>query len=85
MFPGNTTCPKEWTKEYNGFIMADSNKKTDFICVDESAEGQGGSLTGVPYVGSLDFVTVKWPYCSSGECGTDSKNDNALKCVVCSM
>eukprot|EP00794_Sanderia_malayensis_P000514 gene514-1163_t len=83
MIPGNTTCPRDWTREYRGFIMADASKKTDFICVDEDAEGHGASLTGVQDVAALDFVTVKWPYCT-GNCALESKINNALKCVVCS-
>ena len=85
MVPGNTTCPKTWTMEYTGFLMADSRKKTDFICVDESAEGDGGSLTGVRDIAILDFVTAKWPRCFGNTCGIYNDNDNALRCVVCSL
>ncbi len=85
MVPGNSTCPQAWTKEYNGFIMSDPLKKTEFICVDESAEGQGESLTAVFDIGSLEFVTAKWPKCTGSNCGVKDADKKALRCVVCSM
>ncbi|XP_065057440.1 uncharacterized protein LOC135685429 isoform X2 [Rhopilema esculentum] len=84
MIPGNSTCPKDWTFEYRGFLMADSEKRTDFICVDESAEGGGSSLSTDLHIGTLVYVNAKWPNCFANKCATNS-GTKTLRCVVCSM
>ena len=38
MIPGHYTCPKEWTREYFGYLMAESNNskgRSTFECMDE--------------------------------------------------
>lgn len=83
MIPGNTTCPSGWKTEYRGYLMADSRKKTQFICVDESAEGHGDSNSQNHNIGTLEFVSAKWPTCFSKECGVYDIKDG-FRCVVCS-
>ena len=41
--PGKTSCPKGWTEEYAGYLMADeyNNEPRSAICIDEAAEGAG--------------------------------------------
>ena len=84
MMPGNTTCPSKWTMEYRGYLMADSRKKTQFVCVDENAEGDGGSVSQNHDIGTLEYVSAKWPACFSKDCGMYNTKDG-FKCVVCSL
>ena len=84
MIPGNTTCPSTWTTEYKGYLMADSRKKTQFICVDENAEGHGDSVSQNHDIGTLEYVSAKWPTCFSKNCGMYDSKDG-FKCVVCSI
>lgn len=90
MIPGIGSCPKngkgqKWTTEYSGYLMADSRRKTDFICVDRNAESDGKSLRETRTIGRLNFVTAKWPDCFANKCGVYNNTESALRCVVCSM
>ena len=42
MIPAKTTCPKSWTEEYEGYLMAERfnhARSTAYVCVDKNAEG----------------------------------------------
>jgi len=80
MIPGKTNCPSKWAIEYRGYLMADPRKRTQFICVDESAEGYGKSVSQNHNIGSLEFVSAKGSTCDSKDCEKDG-----FKCVVCSI
>lgn len=84
MIPGNASCPAEWAIEYKGFLMADSRKKTQFICVDESPEAHGDRVSQNHNIGTLEYVSAKWPACFSNDCGMYDIKDG-FRCVVCSM
>ena len=47
MIPAKTTCPKTWTTEYQGYLMAersDHKINTVYECVDKDAESIPGSV-----------------------------------------
>ncbi|XP_071485323.1 uncharacterized protein [Diadema antillarum] len=45
MIPGTASCPTNWTKEYNGFVMASRHNlmRTSYICVDHDAVDRPGT------------------------------------------
>ena len=64
--------------------MADSRKKSEFVCVDESAEGYGDSVSQTRDIGTLEYVSAEWPTCFSNDCGMYNTKDG-FRCVVCSI
>ena len=50
MVPAKTSCPTSWTKEYQGYLMAEnkSNRRSMFICVDSAFESAPGSQGHTP-------------------------------------
>jgi hypothetical protein len=84
MIPGTNVCTEGWTKQYDGFIMAEratqDNHASEFICVDSQLEGRQGSQ--VNQQGRLLYYTLA--QCGSLPC--EPYHNNALvTCVVCSM
>lgn len=81
MIPGWTDCPKGWTKEYGGYLMAPGKEfyRAEYICVDAKpnlSAGQKGKN-----VGYLNFVDTN---CDALDCGK-FKKDLEVSCVVCSL
>ena len=81
MIPAKASCPTNYTKEYNGYLMADhhGHKRTMFVCVDGDQESLPGS------VGNQEGALL---YHVEARCGTslpcppyDTKKE--LNCVVC--
>ena len=81
MIPGKTQCPKGWTQEYYGYLMAErySHKgASTFACVDkdpESLAGSSGQTTG----GIFMNVESK---CDTFLC-PPYEDGKELTCVVC--
>ena len=80
MIPARNICPKGWTMEYNGYLMAayDNYQRTEFICVD----GKGVVAPGT-YEGKDGAVL----YFVEGHCGSlpcrPYVEGYELTCVVC--
>lgn len=85
MIPAKKTCPDDWTKEYDGFLMAskhDEQHPTTYECVDSSPDVT--SLPPTDMGGRFWFVNV---VCSGGGSvgNCDKYHDGRqLTCVVCS-
>ena len=49
MIPGTTECPRYWTLEYNGYLMADyfadKSRRRETICVDKNPDKVPGTST----------------------------------------
>ena len=81
MIPGKITCPKQWTREYYGYLMADyyGHHRTTFMCVDLHAQGIPG--TAANYNGALlYFVEVR-----KGSLPRQYADGNEMTCVVCTI
>jgi len=80
MIPAQLTCPSSWTREYYGYLMANSHghHRTMFECVDQSPESVPGSITNTD--GTFVFHTeVK---CNGIPCPPyDTQKE--VTCVVC--
>lgn len=81
MVPAKTSCPTSWTKEYQGYLMAEhrNNKgRSTFICVDNTFESVPGSQN---HVEVTDLYNVE-AACSGMPCPpyVDYKE---LTCAVC--
>ena len=81
MLPAKTTCPACWTKEYEGYLMAERHSHpspSTFECVDVAAEGiqRNGSFVQSGY-----FVPVE-ARCGTLPCGPYDP-EKELACVVC--
>ena len=83
MIPAKMNCPAGWTKEYNGFLMAEywKHHSSEFVCVDRNPEIRAGSITNKD--GALFYP-------AAGSCGYGNlpckpyKEGVELTCVVCS-
>ena len=87
MIPASNTCPVGWTREYNGYLMAEyswpagtrssRHHSTNYICVDSAPEVTTGPSN--QYQSTLYFVKVG--------CGTLScckfQDGWDVPCVVC--
>ncbi len=83
MIPAKTSCPQNWTREYYGYIMSNSNhpdrKRSEYICVDKDQVSVPGTA-GTQYGAMLFHVEVA---CPGIQCPPyDSAKE--LNCVVCS-
>ena len=82
MLPARYTCPRGWTREYKGFLMASyhSQRKSEYVCVDSEmrvlpghAEDKDGNL--LYSVGAI---------CNYGLDCPPYLHDKPLTCSVCS-
>ena len=81
MIPAKITCPKTWTTEYQGYLMAERfNHKRNAVyeCVDKDAESIPGSVASTS--GAL-FYHVQ-AQCNGILCPPYDK-EKELACVVC--
>ena len=81
MIPARNVCPSNWTLEYKGYLMSahhGHNGKTQFICVDGSAEATTGSH--VDNNGALLYFVES--HCGSLPCPPYATGKE-LTCVVC--
>ncbi|GFU03140.1 uncharacterized protein TNCV_2720551 [Trichonephila clavipes] len=85
--PGDSECPKNWTKEYNGLMMAPgrSDPKGEYVCMDLHMQQPSGIITfgttDESHVFKVEEVSVQ---CGSIPCGP-YKEDQPVPCVVCSI
>jgi hypothetical protein len=82
MIPGTNVCTAGWTKQYDGFLMAEyisHHYRTEFVCVDSMMEQRLGS--GADLNGALFYFTQA--KCGSLPC-TPYENNRVVTCVVCS-
>ena len=81
MIPAQTTCPKSWTTEYVGYLMAeryDFKRNAVYECVDSNPESIPGSTSNVN--GAL-FYFVQGT-CTGLPC-PPYVNNRVITCVVC--
>ena len=81
MIPAHTTCPTSWTKEYQGYLMAErhSHKRTVYECVDAGAESVAGSAANTD--GALFYHVVAT--CGKGLPCPPYVTTKTITCVVC--
>ncbi|GBN97877.1 hypothetical protein AVEN_94057-2-1, partial [Araneus ventricosus] len=85
--PGDTECPKKWTKEYVGLLMTPGldDAKGDYVCVDKNMQEATGNITFGATEGTHVFkiqeVSIQ---CGGLPCGPYAK-DKAIPCVVCTI
>lgn len=84
MIPAKLTCPAGWSKEYDGYLMAEQSvsshlSQSDYICVDEKFEFIKGGHNPQIRAQAM-FVEVG---CGILPC-PPYKDGNELACVVCS-
>ena len=82
MAPAKITCPSQWTREYNGYLMASYYGHASpkmFVCVDKDAAPVRGEAHNTD--GAL-FYHARIGNCHGLDCPPyDTKKD--LACVVC--
>ena len=82
MAPAKITCPSQWTREYNGYLMAayyGHASPKNFVCVDINAQPVRGEAHGTN--GAL-FYHARVGNCHGLDCPPyNTKKD--LACVVC--
>ena len=82
MAPAKITCPSQWTREYNGYLMASyyahASAKT-FVCVDIDAQPVRGEAHNTE--GAL-FYHARLGNCYGLDCPPYDTNKD-LACVVC--
>ena len=82
MAPAKITCPSQWTREYNGYLMAgyyNHASPKNFVCVDKDAQPVRGEQHDVN--GAL-FYHARIGNCHGLDCPPyNTKKD--LACVVC--
>ena len=80
MMPAKYTCPKGWTTEYHGYLMAEyhSHYRSQFSCIDKSLKTVVGSYANVA---GARFFPVE------GRCGSlpcpPYEETKELTCAVC--
>jgi len=87
MIPASNTCPVGWTREYNGYLMAQYSyprggqyfnfHSTNYICIDELPEFSVGPIR--QYQALLYFVRIG---CGTLPCSKFTEGLN-VPCVVC--
>ena len=81
MIPAKITCPKTWTSEYQGYLMAERNNAKNnavYECVDKNAESIPGSVANI---NAASFYHVQ-TQCNGLLCPPYDK-EKELACVVC--
>ena len=78
--PGTYSCPRKWTREYYGYLMAErfNHQRSTFECVDKDAEGAIGGHAN--HNGAL-FYFVE-PRCGSLPCPPYDQQKE-MTCAVC--
>ena len=82
MIPAHTTCPTSWTKEYQGYLMAEHyahKRNAVYECVDEGAESVAGSAGNTN--GALFYHVVAT--CGNGLPCPPYVTTKTITCVVC--
>ena len=80
MIPGRNVCPKGWTREYKGYLMAEyyGHYRTMYTCVDENPDYTRGTHANLD--GALFYFV-------EGRCGSlpckPYIEQHELTCVVC--
>ena len=80
MMPAKYTCPKDWTTEYYGYLMAERNthSRSQFTCVDKSLK---------PVIGTNHNHDGLLFYLVEGRCGSlpcpPYEETKELTCAVC--
>ena len=80
MMPAKYTCPKGWTTEYYGYLMAEcsTHYRSQFSCIDKSLKTIVGSIANIP---GTRFFPVE------GRCGylpcLSYEETKKLTCAVC--
>ena len=82
MIPAKVTCPTGWTKEYEGWLMAQhySHQASNYVCVDKEQEVLSGG--SADHNGGLLFIVEV--VCGSLPC-PPYHNGYELMCVVCTL
>ena len=81
MIPARRSCPSFWTREYYGYLMANSHvhQRTMFECIDQSPQSVPGSIADTE--GALFYHTeVK---CNYGIPCPPYDTQKEVTCVVC--
>ena len=84
MTPAKITCPSQWTREYNGYLMAGyyaHASAKNFVCMDKHPESVRGSAASTD--GAL-FYHARLGNCYGLDCSPYNTNKD-LACVVCTM
>ena len=82
MAPAKITCPSQWTREYNGYLMASYYGHASpkmFVCVDKDAQQVRGEAHNTN--GAL-FYHARVGDCHGLDCPPYDKHED-LACVVC--
>ena len=86
MIPARTSCPTGWTREYYGFLMAEStfynhdhHNRVAYECVDKDQDSTAGTHRNDDYA-LFYHVEVK---CNTGLPCPPYNGENVLNCVVC--
>jgi hypothetical protein len=82
MIPGTNVCTAGWTKQYDGFLMAERQdfSNSEYVCVDSAMESRVGTSANLN--GALFYFTQA--KCGSLPCAP-YQQDKIVTCVVCSM
>ena len=80
MIPAKTSCPRGWTREYYGYLMAEekNGKRTEYVCVDSAMDAVPGSQN---HISSGHFYHVEG-HCDGVPC-PPYNNYKELNCAVC--
>ncbi len=81
MIPAKTSCPRYWTKEYDGYLMSEhhTHHSSVFECIDRRQESVPGSLANNN--GAL-FYHVE-AFCGTGIPCPPYVAEKEVNCVVC--
>ena len=79
--PARLSCPSSWTREYYGYLMANSHGgyRTMFECIDQNPESVPGSLANTQGA-FVHHVEVK---CNDGIPCPPYNTQKEVTCVVC--
>ena len=83
--PGKTSCPRDWTVEYQGYLMSESitaNGRTVYECIDKNMGSAPGSQDSDTLSGHLYHVEAN---CGVNTCPPSYYDkEKELACTVCS-
>ena len=81
MVPAKSLCPSSWTREYYGYLTAesDSHKRSSYTCVDINPEAVPGS--SAHNNGALFYYVAV--YCGYGLDCPPYEQSRILSCAVC--
>ncbi|XP_022303428.2 uncharacterized protein LOC111110998 [Crassostrea virginica] len=84
MIPAKTTCPSEWTMQYNGYLVSDyfNYKAFDYICLHNDAEYMTEGARRHNDNGHILYPVQA--ICGSLPC-PPYKDGQYITCVVCSL